>query len=367
MNSVADQTMVEGAIRHFPACGYFQNFVRITQGHINDTFRVKTDKGEYLLQRLSPTAFKKPLEVMHNIAGVTAFLRKKIIEEDGNPDQECLNLVPSNDGECYWMDECDHLWRVYLFIEGMSYDSPKSPELFQEAAKAFGRFQHLLSEYPASDLYEVIPHFHDTPKRFKDLEASLAKDPLNRKKDCMDVVNLALERKDKLSKIVDGLKDGSLPLRTTHNDTKLNNIMFDPSGTNPLCILDLDTIMPGSALYDFGDSIRFGANTCVEDEKDTSKIHFNLEMFKAYAKGFVEGAAGSLTEKEIRLFPYCSMLLTYECGIRFLADYLDGDIYFHTAYEGHNLVRARDQFALLLDMERQQKQMDEFIEELLEK
>ena len=137
MNSVADQTMVEGAIRHFPACGSFQNFVRITQGHINDTFRVKTDKGEYLLQRLSPTAFKKPLEVMHNIAGVTAFLRKKIIEEDGNPDQECLNLVSSNDGECYWMDECDHLWRVYLFIEGMSYDSPKSPELFREAANAF--------------------------------------------------------------------------------------------------------------------------------------------------------------------------------------------------------------------------------------
>lgn len=364
-NKKTDELLVREVVPHFPECGALKSFVRITQGHINDTFRIECENGTFLLQRVSPVAFKKPLKVMKNIEGVTRFLHDSIVKEGGDPKTGCLNLLPSNQGTPYWVDGENEVWRVYLFVFGMSYDTPKNAEVFEKAAEAFGRFQHLLASYPAQDLEEVIPHFHDTPKRFRDLEAAIAANKSGRKDRCLDLIELALARKDRIGKIVDGLKNGTLPLRTTHNDTKLNNIMFDEKGETPLCVLDLDTIMPGSALYDFGDSIRFGANTAAEDEKDLSKIHFSLEMFQAYARGFIRGAAGSLTENEIRLFPYGAWLLTYECGIRFLSDYLDGDLYFRTAYEDHNLVRARDQFALLLDMEAKQSEANAIIESLL--
>ena len=363
--SIPDEILVKEAIPHFPECGALKSFVRITQGHINDTFRVECEKGPFLLQRVSPVAFKEPLKVMKNIEGVTRFLHDSIAKEGGDPKTGCLNLLPSDQGKSYWQDQDGDIWRVYLFVFGMSYDTPKNPEVFRKAAEAFGRFQHLLSAFPASDLEEVIPHFHDTPKRFRDLLAAIDNNFSKRKDTCLDLIELALERQDKISKVVDGLRDGTLPLRTTHNDTKLNNIMFDVTGEKPLCVLDLDTIMPGSALYDFGDSIRFGANTAAEDEKDLSKIHFSLEMFQAYAEGFIRGAEGSLTEDEIRLFPYGAWLMTFECGIRFLTDYLDGDHYFHVAYADHNLVRARDQFALLLDMEAKEKEASAIIETLL--
>ena len=365
-NCKKDNLLIAEIGTHFSTCGHLVSYERITRGHINDTFKIITDKGAYLMQRISPIAFKDPLKVMHNIAGVTKFLRQRIIEEGGNPDTECLNLVDSDEHTPYWLDQkSGDVWRVYLYIDGVSYDMPESTEAFEKAAIAFGRFQYLLADYPAADLYEVIPHFHDTPKRFLDLDESVKKDALGRKKNCEELIAKAYARKDTLSKIVDGLANGSIPLRTTHNDTKLNNIMFDATGTTPLCILDLDTIMPGSALYDFGDSIRFGANTAAEDEKDVSKIHFNIEMFKAYARGFLKGSSNSLSKNEILLFPYSAMLLTYECGIRFLKDYLDGDVYFHVAYDDHNLVRAIDQFTLLEDMEKQEEEMDAFVKSLL--
>lgn len=360
-----DNERVENAIKHYPQCGKVISYTRITQGHINDTFRVDAENGVFLLQKVSAVAFKEPLKVMKNIVGVTRFLHDKIVEEGGDPMKGCLNLLVSSEGTPYWLNEKGQVWRMYYFVEGISFDTPKNPEMFGKAAEAFGRFQHLLEEFPANELEEVIPHFHDTPKRFAALEEAIAKDAMGRKKEVEDLIRIAYERKDRIHRIVDGLASGELPLRTTHNDTKLNNIMFDEKGEEPLCILDLDTIMPGSALYDFGDSIRFGANTCAEDERDTSKIHFNLEMFKAYAQGFIKGAEGSLTEKEIRLFPYSAWLLTFECGIRFLTDYLNGDVYFHIDCPDHNLVRAKDQFALFLDMERHQEDADRIIEELL--
>ena len=360
-----DNERVANAMSHYPQCGNVQSFVRIIQGHINDTFRVDTDKGTFLLQKVSEVAFKEPLKVMANIAGVTRFLREAILKEGGDPSTGCLNLLDSDDGVPYWRNAKGQVWRVYLFIDGMSYDTPKNPEIFGKAAEAFGRFQHLLESYPADQLEEVIPHFHDTPSRFAALEKAIEEDAVGRKKEVEDLIRIAYERKERIGRIVDGLAKGELPLRTTHNDTKLNNIMFDKAGEEPLCILDLDTIMPGSALYDFGDSIRFGANTCAEDEKDTSKIQFDLAMFESYAKGFVKGAQGSLTEQEIRLFPYSAWLMTFECGIRFLTDYLNGDVYFHTEYDDHNLVRAKDQFALFLDMEKKEKEADAIIEALL--
>lgn len=360
-----DNERVSAALTHFPACGKLLSYSRITQGHINDTFRVDCENGTYLLQKVSSVAFKEPLKVMKNIDEVTRFLRGKIIESGGNPDKETLNLVPSENGLPYYLNGKGQVWRVYLFIDGISYDAPKSTEQFAKAAIAFGRFQHLLAQYPAQNLEETIPNFHNTPKRYQTFLEACENNLSGRKENCLDLIALAKARADRIHAIVDGLNDGTIPLRTTHNDTKLNNIMFDEEGQEPLCVLDLDTIMPGSALYDFGDSIRFGANTACEDERDLSKIHFDFERFKAYARGFIEGADGSLTENEIRLFPYGAWLMTYECAIRFLTDYLDGDRYFRVESEDHNLVRAHDQFALLLDMERQAEAAQAYVETLL--
>lgn len=356
---------IRNVLNHFSACGELLSYSQIKTGHINDTYKIVAKGGTFLLQRISSAAFKNPIAVMENIIGVTHFLNLKLQENGEDPLIGCLNLIQSDTGDFYYFDEHNDCWRVYLYIDGQTFDSPESPEQFGKAGEAFGRFQCLLSEYPSETLYEVIPHFHDTPKRFRDLERAVERNLSGRKENAKEILEDAYARKDKISKIVDGLADGSIPLRITHNDTKLNNVMFDLSGTRALCVLDLDTIMPGSALYDFGDAIRFGANTCGEDEKDLSKIHFDLEMFKAYAKGFIRGANGTLTEQEIRLFPYAGWLLTYECGIRFLTDYLNGDTYFHTDYPEHNLVRALDQFALLKDMEAKEKEAQDFIESLL--
>ena len=365
MKTIPTDAMIRAAVARFSSVGEIRSYQRLETGHINDTYVLTTTEGKFLLQRLSPIAFKDPIKVMENIIGVTHFLNLRIQEEGGDPLRECLNLVQNNDGDFYEVDEEGYCWRIYLFIEGKTYDMPENPEQFRLAAEAFGRFQYLLQSYPSQTLYETIPHFHDTPKRFRDFEAAVKSDKKGRVASCPEIIQEAFDRREQISVIVDGLKSGSLPLRTTHNDTKLNNVMFDVTGKKPLAILDLDTVMPGSALYDFGDSIRFGANTCLEDEKDTSKIHFSLPMFEAYAKGFIHGANHSLSEHEIRLFPYAAWLMTYECGIRFLADYLEGDVYFHVAYPEHNLVRALDQFALLKDMEKNRAEADEIIVKLL--
>ena len=340
---------------------------RNDQGHINDSYQVNREDGRvYFLQRISPVAFHDPKSVMLNILAVTSFLRKEIEARGGNPERECLNLVKTKHDHAYVRDEENGMWRLYLFVDGLVLDAPRNLQDFYEAGKGFGTFQKLLAGFPSETLFETIPQFHDTTIRYKQLESAIEENRSGRRNECQPEIAFAAERKNRLSTIVDGLRDGSIPLRTTHNDTKLNNIMFDQSG-KAICILDLDTVMPGSALYDFGDAIRFGANLGKEDEQDLSNVKFSLERFEAYAKGFLDGADGTLTEKEIRLFPYAAMLMTYECGTRFLADYLNGDVYFHTAYPEHNLVRARDQFALLKDMEAHEKEMDEVIASLLKK
>lgn len=365
MKEAPTESLVRLMISKFAFLGEFSRVSVCTQGHINDSYFVETTKRKYFLQRVSPTAFSEPMKVMNNIVLVTEFLRKEILARNGDPDEECLTLVKTNDGEKYALDEKGHVWRMYLFVEGMVYDTPKNEEVFGKAGEAFGRFQHELSSFPSSGLFEVIPHFHDTPKRFMDLEAAIKEDKAGRVSAVKDQIKFAFDRKEKISLIVDSLSNGSLPFRATHNDTKLNNIMFDKEGKNPKCILDLDTVMVGSSLYDFGDAIRYGANTASEDEKDLSKVRFSLPMFKSYAKGFLHGAEGSLTKNEIELFPYSARLMTYECGIRFLTDYLNGDHYFHTEYADHNLVRALDQFALVKDMEEKEKDAEEFAKTIL--
>lgn len=331
-------------------------------GHINDTFRVETEGGgQYILQRLSPAAFKEPEKVMQNVGRVTAFLREAIIRRDGDPARETLQIIPMADGREYLLAE-DGCWRMYGFIrDTKTYQQAESEEVFRESGRAFGRFMRDLADYPADTLHETIPRFHDTPDRLKALQEAIAADAAGRAEKVQAEIAFALERSSRAGMLV----DAGLPLRVTHNDTKLNNVLMNAADGKALCVVDLDTVMPGLCAYDFGDAIRFGANTAAEDEQDRSKIHFSLTMFRAYAEGYLGEAGGMLTPAEIESLPLGAWMMTYECGMRFLTDYLNGDTYFHTAYPQHNLVRARDQFALLADMEKQEEAMHSIVREYI--
>ncbi|MDE7214024.1 MAG: aminoglycoside phosphotransferase family protein, partial [Anaeroplasmataceae bacterium] len=240
-------------------------------------------------------------------------------------------------------------------------------KVFYNSGKAFGEFQNHLASFDASLLSETIPNFHNTPKRYLDFEVALKEDKFNRAKDCKDEIEFILNRKDTLSQVVEGLNDGSIPLRVTHNDTKLNNILMDEKTHQARAVIDLDTIMPGSMLYDFGDSIRFGASTAAEDEKDLNKVHFDTELFEAYARGFCEAVYKSITPRELELLPYSAYLLTTECGMRFLTDYLSGDTYFATKYPEHNLVRTRTQLKLAGEIEKNIKKLQAIVQEIYKK
>jgi Ser/Thr protein kinase RdoA (MazF antagonist) len=235
---------------------------------------------------------------------------------------------------------------------------------FENCGEAFGNFQQLLSDYPADKLHTTIENFHNTPWRFANLLAAEAKDACGRAASVVNELNFAKEREAFCHTLEDAFEAGTLPLRVTHNDTKLNNILFDATSGYPVCVVDLDTVMPGYSVNDFGDSIRFGANTAAEDETDLSKVTLDLELFEAYAKGFLRGCNGSLTEKELELLPIGAIMMTLECGMRFLTDYLDGDVYFKIHRDGHNLDRARCQFALVADMERKLPEMRNIINKL---
>lgn len=325
-------------------------------GHINDTFRVtyETEKGQrrYILQRMNKSIFEKPVELMENIVHVTEWIKKKAIENGGDPERETLTVVSAKDGKPYHVDGEGQYWRVYLFVEGTtSYDKVEKPSDFYESAVSFGHFQRQLADFPAKSLHETIPDFHNTPVRFARFEEVVKEDKLGRAKDVQEEINFVLSRKALAEELAGLLKAGKLPLRVTHNDTKLNNIMLDEKTGKAVCIIDLDTVMPGLSVNDFGDSIRFGASTGAEDERDLTKVECSMELFELYTKGFVEGCKGRLTEAEMDALPLGAMTMTYECGMRFLTDYLEGDTYFRIHREGHNLDRARTQFKLVADME----------------
>ena len=347
---------VHEAIDGFKLPGELKECIRYGSGHINDTYRLtyETPKGtkRYILQRMSKSIFKKPVELMENVSGVTAWLRKKIIENGGDPERETLTLVKSNDGLPYFVDSTGEYWRVYLFIEGATcYDAVKDDNDFYQSAVAFGHFQRLLADYPAETLHETIKDFHNTPDRLRKFKEALKADVLHRAADISDDIAFVLDHEADCSYMTDLLAAGKLPLRVTHNDTKLNNILLDADTNDALCIIDLDTVMPGLAANDYGDSIRFGANHSAEDEPDLSKVNFSLELFEAYTKGFLEVAGNALTPLEIETLPWGAKLMTLECGMRFLTDYLEGDHYFAIHRPGQNLDRARTQFKLVRDME----------------
>ncbi len=332
--------------------------VRYGQGHINDTFCVvcqpqEGDTIRYILQGLSSAAFPHPEELMENFIGITSYLREKVAAAGGDPMRETLSLVKTRDGRDFYTDSHGKVWRLTPFIENTDCFQSATPELFEASARAFGRFQFMLQGYPAQTLHETIVKFHDTEDRFKKFQEALAADKLDRARDIQPEIRFVLDREADCSVALQALREGKLPLRVTHNDTKLNNILIDRETGEGICVIDLDTTMPGLSINDFGDSIRFGANHSREDEKDLSKVNFDIELYEAYTRGFLEGAQGSLTPAELEYLPWGARLMTLECGIRFLTDYLDGDHYFRIHYADQNLDRCRTQFKLVKDMEEQ--------------
>ena len=360
--SQAEQ-FLQDALNAFDFGGQVVGAVRYGSGHINDTFCVHTQPGEdpcrrFILQRISSAAFHHPEQVMANIVGVTSYLGKVITEAGGDPTRETMCVYATKDGKNFYTDPEGGAWRVYPFIEDTKcLQSAETPELFAASARAFGRFQQMLKDYPADTLYETIPRFHDTEDRLAKLKAAVAADTMSRVKDVQAELDFVTAREADCSVALQALRDGKLPLRVTHNDTKLNNVLMDRKSGEGVCVIDLDTVMPGLSINDFGDSIRFGANHCAEDEKDLSKVNFDLSLFEVYTQGFLEGANGALTQAELDYLPWGAKLMTLECGIRFLTDYLEGDHYFRTHREGQNLDRCRTQFKLVADMENQWEAM----------
>lgn len=352
---------------NFQFPGEFVEAAICHSGHINDTYVVTYRENggvqrRYILQKLNQNVFKQPVQVMENIQAVTAHLRAKIIASGGDPERETLNLIPTWDGMPYLIDGGE-FWRAYKFIEGArTYQVVQNPSHFYHAGRAFGRFQVLLRDFPAETLHETIPDFHHTPKRLENLRRAVEADPYGRLAEVKREVDFAFARAEDTKVVVEAIARGSVPVRVAHNDTKFDNILIDDVTGEGICVLDLDTVMPGSYLYDFGDAIRFGASTAAEDEPDLSKVSFDLNLFREFTAGYLSNGVEFMTPTELELLPFSAKLLTLECGIRFLEDHLNGDKYFRIRRPNHNLDRARTQFKLVAEMEKHYDEMRRIVD-----
>lgn len=360
----------EEAVQGFTFPEGLTEIIPYGSGHINDTYRLTFAHDgavrRFILQRMNTEVFREPQQVMENIIGVTAWLKKKIAEHGGDTERETLSLIPAKDGKMWYVDSEGSWWRAYNFIEGAtSFDQVKDKKDFYESAVSFGNFQRLLADYPAQTLYETIPNFHNTSDRLEKFKAAVTADICGRAAGVHKEIQFVLEREALADLLCRMQREGRLPLRVTHNDTKLNNIMIDNVTGKGICVIDLDTVMPGLSVNDFGDSIRFGASTAAEDERDLSKVSCSMELFETYARGFLKGCGGKLTPHEIEMLPEGAMTMTFECGMRFLTDYLEGDTYFKIHRDGQNLDRCRTQFKLVKDMEEKMPEMKKIISGLV--
>ena len=344
-------------IKNFQFDGHHVSTKPYGHGHINDTYaltfsRTPQNSQRYILQRINHNVFKNPEQLMQNVEKVTGHLREKIIAAGGNPERETLTLVKTVSGQTYFKSPLGNYWRVYLLIEGaQTYELVVKQEHIYNGAWAFGRFQELLSDFPAAQLHETIPNFHHTRKRFHTFVESVNQDVVNRASDVQAEIEFAMSRDTETSLLVDMLDEGKLPLRVTHNDTKFNNVLIDDETGKGICVLDLDTVMPGLSLYDFGEIVRTGANPAVEDEVDLSKICLDLDIYDTLTRGFMDAARDTLTAAEKDYLPYGPKMMAYENGIRFLTDHLQNDVYYKIHRENHNLDRCRTQFKLVEDIE----------------
>ncbi|MDP3001693.1 MAG: aminoglycoside phosphotransferase family protein [Bacteroidales bacterium] len=356
---------------YFVKDGTFLNGEPYGSGHIHDTFRIVTvekDKDDYILQRLNNKIFKNIPELQHNIERVTVHLRNKLKAVPGSDiKRECLSLIPSRDGKSWIIDKEGNYWRMYIFISNhRSYNIVDSPDKAFEGGKAIGRFQAMLSDMPGGPLFEIIPWFHDIEKRLQTFHLKIKENPVGRVGTVSDEINQVLQRAEEMKIILKLGEEGKIPLRITHNDTKFNNILLDEND-KALCVIDLDTVMPGYIHYDFGDAIRTVTNTASEDEKDLSKIKMDIHLFKAYSEGFLSETGGTLNDVEKEYLAFAPGLITYTIAVRFLTDFIDGDNYFKTHHELHNLQRARAQLRLVMSMEEQYGEMKKIIGKLTKK
>ena len=332
-------------------------------GHINWTYQIITEADDkFVLQRINTYVFRNPVGLQRNIELLTDFMRQK--EDDP---RKVLEFVHAKDGKTYVVTDEEEYWRIYVFVrDSVCYDKAESDEIFCESGRTFGHFHNLLADFPVNELVETIPDFHNTPVRFRNFEAALAEDAVNRAKSAKPEIDYVLSQKSFSSFLQDKVNSGEIPLRVTHNDTKINNILFDQKTQKGICVVDLDTTMPGIPAMDFGDCIRYAGNNAAEDEPDLSKVFLRMDLFKVFAEGYCGVSRKNLMREELLICPEASKLITLETGMRFLADYLQGDVYFHTAYPEHNLVRARVQFELARDMDRNMEAMRDVILSVLD-
>jgi aminoglycoside phosphotransferase (APT) family kinase protein len=354
----------------FDCAGTWITSCPIPSGHINDTYCSEFDESgrriKYVNQRINHLVFREPELLMENIERVTRFARERIIAAAGDPDRETLTIVPTRDGRSFHRTPEGSYWRMFRYINGArTYDRVEDLRHVYSASKAFGNFQKMLARLPGERLHETIPDFHHTRKRTDAFLASVEFDPARRAGEVKAEIDFVLARKEDAGVVVDGMASGRIPERVTHNDTKLNNVMIDDRTGEGICVIDLDTVMPGSVLYDFGDSVRLGAATAAEDERDLGKVGFDIRMFDRLAAGYLDAARDFLVPAETDLLAFSAKLLTLECGIRFLTDHLKGDVYFKIHRPGHNLDRARTQFKMVAEMERQMPAMDAVIRKYL--
>ena len=360
VNSVANHFQTEGTIRQVETFG---------SGHINDTFSVNCehDSGtrRYVLQRINHEIFKNPPKLMENVIRVTEHIRKKVEAENSTDIRRQLKVIKTQGGLGCYKDLDGQYWRMYNMIEkAMTYDTIENPDLAFEAARMFGWFQRMLTDLPGEPLHDTIPDFHNTPKRFRDFQSVLDEDSCNRAKDVKAEIDFVLENAWICDVLLDLVKGGQIPIRITHNDTKINNVMLDEKSGRGVCVIDLDTVMPGLSLYDMGDMIRTATCPAAEDEKDLSKIQMDINLFEQLARGFSHETHFFLTDAEKKHLAFSGMLITFEQLIRFLGDYLAGDVYYKIHREGHNLDRARTQMKLVQSIIEQEKEMNSMVDSI---
>lgn len=355
---------LENVVKQFNvSSGLISSICPYGNGHINDTFYFSVGDEKYLLQKINKNIFPNVEALMHNIEQVTLFLQNKISSIHGDKNRETLQIIYSKQHKSYYLDEEKNAWRIYRFIDNtLSLELPESIEDFRQSGVAFGNFQFLLSNFPSEHLYETIPNFHNTVDRLNQFKIALEKDQFNRAKGIKKECQFILDREEDCKFFINLLNHNEIPLRVCHNDTKLNNVLLDKTTRKAICVIDLDTVMPGLAAYDFGDAIRFGASTAKEDEKNLNNVSLDLEMFKNFFEGYMEGCKYSLNKREVETLPMGAKIMTLECGMRFLTDYLNGDNYFKINYETHNLIRARTQFKLVKDMEEKWNEIEKIVQ-----
>ena len=361
------RTEIEATGRVFGRKGEITEIVPIITGHINETFKVVYRNGDavekYTFQAINTNVFKKPDEVMSNISAVTEYIRNKYVSMGESYDRRVLEFQKAEEtGLYYYIDEENHFWRVYKYVDNAStYNEAPNTDSLYNAGRSFGKFQMLLSDFPMDTLFETIPDFHNTAARYDQLDQAIAADQAGRVSEVQEEIAFFEERRKIASRFNDLQKEGKLPLRVTHNDTKCNNVLIDDQTGEGVCIIDLDTVMPGLSVNDFGDAIRSCSNSAAEDEKDLSKVYFKRENFDAFARGFLEASSQALTPCEIDNMVWGAIMMTLECGSRFLADYLNGDTYFRTTRPGQNLDRCRTQMKLVSEMEKMFDSLNETV------